>query len=244
MTFAHQTACGDQPPGECNNTGIQRMWDHWQNRRKHPIYSYGGHPLLSLWSAYVVHLPYYMNHAFNSDPLYQELFDSHFAAEMAYYNSSMFNAGEDGRFGLGAGPVSASCACGVRYAADLFLGTGPSSQPVCPTCTRGDHCRIYSPSSVAGYMPTNPNLIKAQILALLASGESVYPLVGSDHYVLWRKSLLDPSWTTEDEYVSVTTVDVSSELFGLSTIWLGAEFYKNNTNHWPDSTSMKTDGKI
>jgi hypothetical protein len=28
-------------------------------------------------------------------------------------------------------------------------------------------------------------------------------------------------------------VDVSSELFGLSTLWLGAGFYQNNTDHWP-----------
>ena len=233
VNFAYQTACGGQPAGRCSNVGIQRMWTHWQARRKHPIYEYGGRPLLSLWSAYVVHLPYYMVHAFNSDPtgLYTSLFNSHYEAEWSFYKSSMFHAGEDGRFGLGAGPVNKSCACGARYVADLFLPV--SSQPVCPTCTHGDHCRIYSPSSVAGYMPSNPDTVKAQILALLAVGESVYGLAGSDHYILWRKSLLDPSWTTADEYVSVTTVDVSSELFGLSTLWLGADFYQNNTNHWP-----------
>ena len=82
---------------------------------------------------------------------------------------------------------------------------------------------------------------KAQVLALLAAGESVYTLAGSEHYVLWRKSLLNPSWTTADEYVSVTTVDVSSELFGLSTIWLGEDFYRNNTNHWSKSESIKVD---
>jgi hypothetical protein len=26
-------------------------------------------------------------------------------------------------------------------------------------------------------------------------------------------------------------VDFASELFGLSTIWLGADFWRNNTNH-------------
>ena len=82
-------------------------------------------------------------------------------------------------------------------------------------------------------MPAQPDVIKAQILALLGAGESVYSLAGSEHFVLWRKSLLDPNWTSADEYVSVTTVDVSSELFGLSTLWLGSDFYANNTNHWP-----------
>jgi hypothetical protein len=35
---------------------------------------------------------------------------------------------------------------------------------------------MYSPSSVAGYLPANPAVIKAQLLALLAAGEAVYPL--------------------------------------------------------------------
>jgi hypothetical protein len=44
--FAWQTACGDQPAGECSNKGIERMWQRWQGRRQHPIYSFDGHPLL------------------------------------------------------------------------------------------------------------------------------------------------------------------------------------------------------
>ena len=247
--FAFQTACGDQPSGQCKNKGIERMWQRWQGRRDHPNHWYGAYPLLSLWSAYVVHLPYYMTHAFNADSTYTKLFHSHWEAEWSFYNSSQYYAGEDGRYGLGAGPVDPSCAGGVGYVADLFL---PWSGPVCPTCTQGDHCRIFSPSSVAGYMPANPSVIKSQILALLAAGETVYPLPtttrhqegdnNSDRdpsdilgdFILWRKSLLFPGWTSEppDTYVGVTTVDVSSELFGLSTLWLGAEFYRNNTNHW------------
>eukprot|EP01052_Picozoa_sp_SAG31_P022363 SAG31_NODE_1775_length_7303_cov_2.409356_10_plen_327_part_00 len=227
--FAYQTACGNQSPGKCSNSGIQVMWERWQNRRKHTLYEFAGHPLLSLWSAYVVHLPFYLVHAFNTDTIYVQLFKSHFEAEWAFYNSSMFNAGENGRFGLGAGPVNPSCAGGVIYAADLFE---PTAGPVCPSCKHGDHCRIYSPSSVVGYMPANPQLIKGQVLALLAAGESVYSIVGSEYYILWRKSLLDPTWTTAREYVSVTTVDFSSELFGLATIWLGAGFFENNTNHF------------
>lgn len=245
--FAWQTACGGQPKGQCKNKGIERMWQRWQGRRKHTVKSYNGHPLLSLWSAYVVHLPFYMSHAFNSDAYYTRLFASHWAAEWSFYNSSDFYAGDQGRYGLGAGPVIPSCASGRGYAADLFLDSGP----VCPACHTGDHCRIFSPSSVVGYLPANPSVIRPQILALLATGETVYQLPASDSQspsasdlsatttpdiVLWRKSLLFPGWSTDppETYVGVTTVDVSSELFGLSTLWLGADFYRNNTNHWPN----------
>eukprot|EP01043_Picozoa_sp_COSAG02_P062088 COSAG02_NODE_8481_length_2554_cov_7.631738_3_plen_97_part_00 len=45
------------------------------------------------------------------------------------------------------------------------------------------------------------------------------------YYVLLRKSLLGPAWNqTED----VTMADFSSELWGLSTIWLGNGFYESN----------------
>jgi len=181
-----------------------------------------------------------MMHAFNSDAVYQQLFRSHWLAEWAQYNSSQYYAGDDGRYGLGAGPVKRSCAGGVGYAADLFR---PFSGPVCPTCKTGDSCRMFSPSSVAGYMPANPEVIKPQLLSLLAAGETVYPLPNSGEYVLWRKSLLYPGWTSDppDTYTGVTTVDVSSELFGLSTLWLGADFYKNFTDHWPQSNTLKSD---
>ena len=46
-----------------------------------------------------------MMHAFNSDAVYQQLFRSHWLAEWAQYNSSQYYAGDDGRYGLGAGPV-------------------------------------------------------------------------------------------------------------------------------------------
>ena len=78
-------------------------------------------------------------------------------------------------------------------------------------------------------------------MSLLAAGETVYqlPTSGKDilgDFVLWRKSLLFPGWSCDgppSTYVGVTTVDVSSELFGLSTLWLGTDFYANNTDHWP-----------
>ena len=45
--------------------------------RHHPDDSYQGFELLSMWSSYLVQLPYYMVHTFNSDPVYQRLFKSH-----------------------------------------------------------------------------------------------------------------------------------------------------------------------
>ena len=89
VQFAWQTACGAHPPGQCPNKAIERMWQRWQARREHPIYSFGGHPLLSEWSAYVVQLPFYMSHAFNADPVYGGLFESHWRAERALYNGSV-----------------------------------------------------------------------------------------------------------------------------------------------------------
>jgi hypothetical protein len=35
-------------------------------------------------------------------------------------------------------------------------------------------------------------------------------------------------------------VDASSEIFGLSTIWLGADFFRNNTDHrWPAKADVR-----
>ena len=133
-----------------------------------------------------------------------------------------------------------------------YFYTLPSEYSSYPT----NYCRMYSPYALAGYLPANPAVIRPQLLASLASGESVYPLPGKDqYYVLWRKSMLHPGWTCDppDSYTGATMVDASSELFGLSTIWLGADFFRNNTNHhWPEirrvggalteaANSLKTD---
>ena len=61
-------------------------------------------------------------------------------ADWAYYNSSTLNAGDDGRYGLGAGPTDRSCSSG-GYSADQIVKGGP----VCPHCKAGSHCRMYSP---------------------------------------------------------------------------------------------------
>ena len=95
-------------------------------------------------------------------------------------------------------------------------------------------------------------------LQLLAAGEAVLPVSGGGAnddddddddddallFVLWRKSLLDPSWSPVplpgafDPGYGITLVDFASELFGLSTLWLGAEFYVNNTDHWPAAARL------
>merc|ERR1712232_1506681 len=64
----------NDPNVACNNTELETAWKAWQGRRPHPSYNYFGYPLLSDWSAYIVQIPYYTSHAFNSDPEYMKLF--------------------------------------------------------------------------------------------------------------------------------------------------------------------------
>lgn len=192
------------------STELQTMWERWQGRRQHIKQEYLGHKLLSEWSGYIVHLPFYTTQSFNSDPVYNDLLRSHWLADWAYYNNTAF-AGEGGRYGLGAGTTPGWCSEGAKYLADR-INQGSS------------HCRIISPYVVAGYLPVAPDLIQNQLLELLADGETVYQVPDSPHFVLWRKSMLDESW--EGGY-GLTMVDFSSELFGLSTVWLGADFYRN-----------------
>ena len=91
---------------------------------------------------------------------------------------------------------------------------------------------------MAGYLPVAPDVIKGHLLDLLATGEAVLPVSGTDTFVLWRKSLIEPGWSpvpkagAKDAGYGITLVDFAAELFGLSTLWLGADFYVNNTNHF------------
>ncbi len=73
-------------------------------------------------------------------------------------------------------------------------------------------------------MPNDPPLISRQLLDLLAEGEAVLPLgdAADSPFVLWRRAMLDQTWV---QGYGVTLVDFSSELLGLSTLWLGAGFY-------------------
>eukprot|EP01047_Picozoa_sp_COSAG01_P019852 COSAG01_NODE_1116_length_11642_cov_7.561899_7_plen_78_part_00 len=58
------------------------------------------------------------------------------------------------------------------------------------------------------------------------------------------KSLLEPGWSpvpdsnrpaSDDSGYGITLVDFAAELFGLSTLWLGPDFFVNNTDHWPQA---------
>ena len=108
---------------------------------------------------------------------------------------------------------------------------------------------MYSPYAVAGYLPVAPELIQTHLLQLLAAGEAVLPVHGTDTFVLWRKSLLDPAWSpvpepgARDPGYGITLVDFAAELFGLSTLWLGSDFFRNNSDHWPAKTD-DSDGSV
>lgn len=236
--LAYAKACSGFSIGHCPNKPIEAMWVAWHGRRLHPTVQYDGHRLLSRWSSYIVQLTFYTMHEFNSDRAYKALFESHWLADKAFYSSTQFYAGDRGRYGLGAGPLpswcSASCKVGQAncYLAD-FIAEVPGFT----------HCRTYSPYSIAGYLPVAPNVITVELLQLLEDGQAVAPVLldtttaESDeplYYVLLRKSLLEPAWNqTED----VTMVDFASELWGLSTIWLGVGFYERNGARWPTSSA-------
>ncbi len=219
--FAYEKACGGQPAGHCSNAAIEAMWDAWQGRRLHPNHAYEKIALLSAWSGYIVHLPYYTTHTFNSDPAYLALFRNHWLADRAYFDASD-HASERGRYGLGAGPVAPWCSEGMGYLADRLNGGGKS------------HCRVYSPYITAGYLPAAPGPIRAHLLALLEDGESVVPVPSTDCVLLWRRSLLEPGWPshTDGARARFTLVDLSSELLGLSTLFLPTGFYPNGTDYF------------
>jgi hypothetical protein len=110
-------------------------------------------------------------------------------------------------------------------------------------------CRIYSPYITAGYLPAAPDVITQHLLELLADGEAVFsvPTGNTTHYVLWRRSALDIGWNNNNDKsttpVEITMVDVSSLLFGLSTLWLNESFYQKHTNHgwWTNHDRLKND---
>jgi hypothetical protein len=89
----------------------------------------------------------------------------------------------------------------------------------------------------AGYLPAAPGLITRHLLEMLADGEAVFSVPNTSFHVLWRKSMLDPSWNNNNNNnnhnkpVEITMVDFSSLLFGLSTLWLEPDFYQKYTNH-------------
>lgn len=221
--LAYGKACGGQVPGQCKNKPIEQMWTAWQGRRFRPNFFFAGESLLTLWPAYALQLPYYLTHPFNSDATWQALFRAQWEAERSLFSSSAYYAGDHGRYGLGAGPTETWCS-GRTYYADLM-----SNQSNAQTC------RMYSPYSIAGYLPAAPEIIKRDLLELLAIGEASLLVVGTNYSILWRKSLIDQSWS---QGYGVTMVDFSAELYGLATIWLGADYFRKYTDHFPEAASI------
>lgn len=220
LWLAYNFACRGQL-GNCTNVALENAWNAWQKIRYNPSTRWNGKKLLSEWSCYVVQFPFYTTNAFISDPVWVDGFKNMWQADQDDYSSRAFDAG-DIRYGLGAGPTIPWCAAGETYTADK-LQMNPNTTD----------CRMWSPYCIGGYLPANQDYISGQLFQLLAQGESVLLLpdfvTHREIHILGRKSLLVPTWNESDW---VTMVDLSSELLGLSTIWLGDEFFKTNTNHF------------
>eukprot|EP00930_Biecheleria_cincta_P095864 TRINITY_DN87767_c0_g1_i1.p1 TRINITY_DN87767_c0_g1~~TRINITY_DN87767_c0_g1_i1.p1 ORF type:complete len:687 (-),score=78.48 TRINITY_DN87767_c0_g1_i1:68-2077(-) len=228
LWLAYEFSCHSQPAGNCTATALQTAWQAWQSRRHKLDAKFLDRSVLSQWSCYIAHFPFYTVNPFVTDPAWRKAFKGMWIADWEDYNSSAFYAG-DLRYGLGAGPTIPWCSGGETYTADK-LETNPNKTG----------CRMWSPYCTAGYMPNNPKMIQGQLFQLLAQGESVLPLFdvakpefsGHTHditHILGRKSLLVPEWNESDW---ITMVDLSSELLGLSTEWLGEEFFISNTDHF------------
>ena len=118
---------------------------------------------------------------------------------------------------------TAWCTDGNRYYADR-IDEGRSD------------CRMISPYVTIGYLPNDPDAILSDVFALLADGDAVLNFNDADglpHQVLWRSSMLDYKWM---QGYGVTLVDFSSELFGLSTLWLSSDFYGKHSTAPPSSS--------
>jgi len=228
LWLAYNFACRGQL-GNCTNAALENAWQAWQTRRYKLNVYWDGFNLLSKWSCYVVQFPYYTTHAFISDPTWVDGFKNMWRADYADYASPAYYAG-DVRYGLGAGPTLPWCGGGATYTADQ-LESNPNATG----------CRMWSPYCIAGYLPNDQDHISGQLFQLLAKGDSVLLLPNflpdcpgnsctREAHILGRKSLLRPAW---NESGWITMVDLSTELLGLSTIWLGVDFFKNNTNHFP-----------
>ena len=236
VDLAFHQACAGKRADECANKPIGRMWAAWQKRKHLPIHNYTApdgtvYPLLSMWPSYIVHLPYFSTNSFNSDPTWSELFNSHWRADLAYYNSSAYFGGDGGRYGLAAGFTDAQCSAkGGGYEADMIVNKG-SSQDV----PGAQGCRLFSPYAVAGYLPANPELIAAHLLELLAAGEAVpcrFGCMSNTDFMMLRGSLLKPAFNINN---GVSMVDFASELFGLAAYLLPKDFFPKYTKHnWTD----------
>ena len=98
--YAFVQACGgsgsrgdggdNQTHTGCKDKAVEAMWAAWQGRRTKPNHSYDGHPLLSLWSGYMLQFPYYTIAPVNTDPMYEQLFKQSWLADLVRIRSFFF----------------------------------------------------------------------------------------------------------------------------------------------------------
>lgn len=214
--IATEVVCFQKNQVPCSRPAMIEMWKRVIGRASHPNVKIDGYDILSDWAAYVVQLPYYTVNVVNSNPVFQQMFKNGWLADWADYNSSVFYGGSN-RYGMGAGPDMTWCS-GATYFADKYTMDPKKAK-----------CRTWSPYSVAGWLPAAPDTIQGHLLEMLWTGESVLNYPGTDYHILWRKSLIDPAmnWSSY-----VTTIDIAGELFGLSTLFLGVDFYREHSNHF------------
>ena len=72
--------------------------------------------------------------------------------------------------------------------------------------------------------------IKGHLVSLLEEGDTVISFGSADNiageprfHIMWRASMIDRTWM---QGYGVTLVDFSSELFGLSTLFLPPRFFE------------------
>lgn len=221
--LGYEWACHVHMTSSCEN--MRRVWKA-SNAFKSPGLPWGSPEsqvgqtrLLSLGGAYIVQLPRFMAAPFMKDAAFMELFDNSWKAEKDFYTGFPYYASD--RYGLGAGPTAKWCA-----------GTNVSDR----LDRDSQGCLTYTPSAVVGYMAGSDsvgNLAENDVLQFLAEGEAVdmiaNPDTGYEHPILGRRMLVDPTWRP----YAITMIDLSTELLGLAAYFLGPDFFKENTNHFP-----------
>jgi hypothetical protein len=227
LYLAYQQACGRMPAGRCDKIPIEAMWNRWKGRRLHLDQHASALP--DTWGSSSVQLAYYTTSSFNSDDRFRDFFHNTWAADELFFQDGVF-AGKHGRYGLG---LEQGAGAAEKCTKDVLpVGANGSGEGAPVRAGADQQCGSFSAAAVAGYLPTQPTLIQQQLLSLLADGETVVPVPGTDYAVLWRGSLVDSNSYRDRRNLAVGIVDLAPELFGLSTLWLGESFYQNHSLHF------------
>ena len=166
-------------------------------------------------SHFVIQFAYYLCHGFSSNEEYLVFFDNARKADSLWWANEKLE--KPYIWGLGAG----SC---------------PANSGYCVSSIQKNPLRVYSPHIIGGFIPIKPNL-KLELLNLLEDGRSVYTLPNlAEDKILWRKSLLNPSWEAKD----IQGIDYSTMLFGLASLpeFLGPSFFNTYNNFFSDSSNV------